>query len=187
MLIKKRKSSCGTALKGKCIKWTVEVLKDAVRVELIGKRGESTNFHVRYFEVAPGGWTTLEHHQHEHVVVIVLGSGYIQLGSEAYAMHVGDVGYTAPGDIHQLRCTEEATDNFGFICIVSAERDRPIEVDASEHLKYCEHVSGPHLEDTIRKSLQAQVKHRAAQKKLKSPDGSYAEGSACEWRPPGKK
>ena len=62
----------------------------------LSEKGESTNFHVRYFEVAPGGWTTLEHHQHEHVVVIVRGSGYIQLGSEAYAMHVGDVGYTAP-------------------------------------------------------------------------------------------
>ena len=187
VLIKKDKKFMWNRVEREMYKMDGGSFKGCSRVELIGKRGESTNFHVRYFEVAPGGWTTLEHHQHEHVVVIVRGSGYIQLGSEAYAMQVGDVGYTAPGDIHQLRCTEEATDNFGFICIVSAERDRPIEVDASEHLKYCEHVSGPHLEDTIRKSLQAQVKHRAAQKKLKNPDGSYAEGSACEWRPPGKK
>ena len=187
VLIKKDKKFMWNRVEREMYKMDGGSFKGCSRVELIGKRGESTNFHVRYFEVAPGGWTTLEHHQHEHVVVIVRGSGYIQLGSEAYAMQVGDVGYTAPGDIHQLRCAEEATDNFGFICIVSAERDRPIEVDAGEHLKYCESVSGNHLEDAIRKSLQAQVKHRAAQKKLKNPDGSYAEGSACEWRPPGKK
>jgi ribulose-bisphosphate carboxylase large chain len=187
VLIKKEKKFMWNRVEREMYKMDGGSFKGCSRVELIGKRGESTNFHVRYFEVAPGGWTTLEHHQHEHVVVIVRGSGYIQLGSEAYAMHVGDVGYTAPGDVHQLRCAEEATDNFGFICIVSAERDRPIEVDASEHLIYCESVSGNHLEDAIRKSLQAQAKHRAAQEKLKNPDGSYAEGSACEWRPPGKK
>ena len=187
VLIKKEKKFMWNRVEREMYKMDGGSFKGCSRVELIGKRGESTNFHVRYFEVAPGGWTTLEHHQHEHVVVIVRGSGYIQLGSEAYAMHVGDVGYTAPGDVHQLRCAEEATDNFGFICIVSAERDRPIEVDASEHLIYCESVSGNHLEDAIRKSLLAQAKHRAAQEKLKNPDGSYAEGSACEWRPPGKK
>ena len=49
--------------------------KECSRIELIGKRGESPVFHVRYFEVAPGGWTTLEHHQHEHVVVVLRGEG----------------------------------------------------------------------------------------------------------------
>jgi ribulose-bisphosphate carboxylase large chain len=68
--------------------------KNCSRIELIGKRGESPVFHVRYFEVAPGGWTTLEHHQHEHVVVALRGEGEIQLGLESYHLGMGDVGYT---------------------------------------------------------------------------------------------
>src|SRR5205807_3780005 len=40
------------------------------RALLVGGRGEGTAFHVRYFEVAPGGFTTLERHAHEHVVVV---------------------------------------------------------------------------------------------------------------------
>jgi ribulose-bisphosphate carboxylase large chain len=184
VLVKKDKKFMWNRVEREMYKMDGGSFKGCSRVELIGKRGESTNFHVRYFEVSPGGWTTLEKHNHEHVVIILNGSGYVQLGSESYAMHVGDVGYTSPGDVHQLRCAEEALENFGFICIVSADRDRPVEIDAGEHLMFCERVSGNHLEETIRKSLQQQVKHRNAQRKnLKNPDGSYAEGSACEWTP----
>jgi ribulose-bisphosphate carboxylase large chain len=42
---------------------------------LSGKRGESQRFHVRYFEIAPGGYSTLEKHEHEHVVIPIRGRG----------------------------------------------------------------------------------------------------------------
>src|SRR5262249_41910524 len=41
------------------------------RTLLVGGAGERTSFHVRYFEVAPGGHTTLEVHAHEHAVVVL--------------------------------------------------------------------------------------------------------------------
>src|SRR2546423_3725892 len=37
-----------------------------LRTVLIGEGGESTNFDVRYFEIAPGGFSSLESHVHEH-------------------------------------------------------------------------------------------------------------------------
>ena len=156
--------------------------KECSRIELIGKRGESPVFHVRYFEVAPGGWTTLEHHQHEHVVVVLRGEGEIQLGLESYHLAHGDVGYTAPGDTHQLRCKAGATEPFGFICVVASDRDRPIEDEPAELLKMCKvaHV----LDDNVRVALETQIKHRAAHK---AAHGAVAEGSACEWKPGMKK
>ena len=30
---------------------------------------------LRYFEVAPGGWTTLERHEHVHAVMVIRGKG----------------------------------------------------------------------------------------------------------------
>ena len=147
------------------------------RYELLGKRGESTVFHVRYFEVEPGGWTTLEHHRHEHAVIGARGAGEIQLGPHVYPVGVGDCAYTAPGDTHQLRNNGE--EPFGFICVVAADRDRPVEVDPGEFLKSCavKHA----LQHGMKEALEEQVKHRAALGV--SAAGAVAEGSACEWKP----
>jgi ribulose-bisphosphate carboxylase large chain len=42
--------------------------KNIVRQVLIGKRAEATAFQVRYFEIMPGGFSSLEKHGHAHVV-----------------------------------------------------------------------------------------------------------------------
>src|SRR5437870_10237622 len=47
------------------------------RTLLIGDQGESTGFHLRYFEIAPGGFSSLESHQHEHAVVVLRGTGKV--------------------------------------------------------------------------------------------------------------
>ena len=154
--------------------------KGCSRYELLGKRGESTVFHVRYFEVEPGGWTTLEHHRHEHAVIGVRGEGEIQLGPHVYPVGVGDAAYTAPGDTHQLRNPPgEHREPFGFICVVAADRDRPVEVDPEAFLHSCavKHA----LQHGMREALTVQAEHRAAH--ASSAGGAVAEGSACEWKP----
>ena len=154
--------------------------KGCSRFELLGKRGESTVFHVRYFEVEPGGWTTLEHHRHEHAVIGVRGEGEIQLGPHVYPVGVGDAAYTAPGDTHQLRNPPgEHREPFGFICVVAADRDRPVEVDPEAFLHSCavKHA----LQHGMREALTVQAEHRAAH--ASSAGGAVAEGSACEWKP----
>jgi quercetin dioxygenase-like cupin family protein len=97
------------------------------RAVLAGETGERTAFHVRYFEIAPGGHTTLEHHAHEHVVIVFRGRGEVRLGDAVYALGFGDAVYAAPDEVHQL-CNTSTDEPFGFLCMVDARRDRPVEV-----------------------------------------------------------
>jgi ribulose-bisphosphate carboxylase large chain len=98
------------------------------RTTLVGANGESTAFHVRYFEVEPGGFTSLEHHVHEHAVVVLRGRGQVRLGDTLHEIGFGDAVYVAPREVHQLR-NLSATEPFGFLCIVDAERDRPVRTE----------------------------------------------------------
>ncbi|MFO0845558.1 MAG: cupin domain-containing protein [Gemmataceae bacterium] len=97
-----------------------------LRSVLIGEAGERTRFHVRYFEIAPGGYSTLEHHRHEHVVIVLRGGGEVRLGETWHAVGFGDTVYVAPDEVHRLRNRGE--EPFGFLCMVDAERDRPVAV-----------------------------------------------------------
>lgn len=96
------------------------------RAVLVGAAGEAARFQVRYFEVAAEGFTTLEHHQHEHVVVILRGHGEVCLDGTWHAIDFGDAVYVAPHEVHQLRNT--GREPFGFLCLVDADRDQPIVV-----------------------------------------------------------
>ena len=95
------------------------------RVTLVGAGGEATAFHLRYFEVAPGGFTSLEHHIHEHAVLVLRGRGQVQLGERMHDLAFGDLVYVAPCEPHQLRNLSDS-EPFGFLCVVDAQRDRPV-------------------------------------------------------------
>lgn len=119
-------------------KATTDTWKGITRRELAGKRGESQAFHVRYFEIEPGGFSTLEKHAHEHVVIPLRGTGEVQFGCYLYRVRMGDVVYVAPDDAHQFRNPGENTEPFGFLCIVNADRDAPQPVDGVEACWICE-------------------------------------------------
>jgi ribulose-bisphosphate carboxylase large chain len=94
-----------------------------IRQTVIGTRGETTKFHLRYFEIAPGGFTSFEVHRHEHVVIGIRGRGLCSV--ETKKCHLGflDVLYIEPNTPHQL--SNPFREPFGFFCIVNAKRDRP--------------------------------------------------------------
>ena len=94
------------------------------RVELVGKFGERSRCDLRYFEVAPGGHTSLEEHLHTHVVIGVRGEGVLVLGNRRLPLRRFDVASVGPLETHQLR--NETGEKFGFLCIVDHERDRPM-------------------------------------------------------------
>jgi ribulose-bisphosphate carboxylase large chain len=96
------------------------------RTSLVGERGERTAFHLRYFEIAPGGFSSREHHAHEHVVFVLRGRGEVRLGGAAHPLGFGDVVYVAPHEVHQFR--NPADEPFGFLCLVDARRDAPVPV-----------------------------------------------------------
>jgi quercetin dioxygenase-like cupin family protein len=78
---------------------------------------------LRYFEVAPGGYSTFERHAHVHGVMIFRGEGTCLVGSTVTSVKVGDLVYIPPMTWHQFRAT--ATAPLGFLCLVNATRDKP--------------------------------------------------------------
>jgi len=79
---------------------------------------------LRYFELAPEGHSTLEHHQHAHLVIIYRGSGEVLLGEKIYSVQEKDVVTIPAHTWHQFRATKGTT--FGFLCMVNVERDNPV-------------------------------------------------------------
>lgn len=78
---------------------------------------------LRYFEVAPGGYSTLERHEHVHGVMILRGAGTCLVGEEVRAVALHDLVSIPPMAWHQFRAAADAP--LGFLCMVDAARDRP--------------------------------------------------------------
>lgn len=83
-----------------------------------------SKFETRYFEIAPGGYSSLEHHLHEHCVVVLRGNGEVTIGDDVNSVGFGDVIQVGPHVIHQFR--NHSDEPFGILCIVDKDRDRPI-------------------------------------------------------------
>jgi quercetin dioxygenase-like cupin family protein len=92
-------------------------------------------FHLRYFEIAAGGFSTREFHQHEHVVVVVRGQGTVDLAGTSHPLAVGDIVRVQSNQVHQF-LHRGRREPFGFYCIVAADRDRPQVVGG--HASACE-------------------------------------------------
>jgi quercetin dioxygenase-like cupin family protein len=78
---------------------------------------------LRYFEVAPGGHTTLERHQHVHAVMIVRGRGRCLIGETVHDLTERDLVHVPTMTWHQFRAPADQA--LGFLCLVNADRDRP--------------------------------------------------------------
>ncbi len=112
---------------------------DIVRQTLIGNHGETTKFHLRYFEIAPDGYSSFEMHKHEHVVIGIRGKGICIVrnprsallgespeateAEKTFEIEFLDTLHIQPDAPHQLR--NPFNEPFGFFCIVNAKRDRP--------------------------------------------------------------
>jgi quercetin dioxygenase-like cupin family protein len=99
--------------------------KAVTRQTLLGEGPgeEPCSFLTRYFEIQPGGYSTLERHQHPHAVVVIRGCGRVTLGEESHDLGPFDCVYVSPGVTHQFRATGH--EPFGFLCMVDRVRDRP--------------------------------------------------------------
>jgi mannose-6-phosphate isomerase-like protein (cupin superfamily) len=80
-------------------------------------------FQWRYFEVASGGYSSLERHEHAHAVMIVRGRGRVFLGDCVHDIGMYDLVYVPPLTWHQFQPSGD--EPLGFLCIVNSERDRP--------------------------------------------------------------
>ena len=95
--------------------------KDVTRQVLFGDAAFPAQ--LRYFEVAPGGWTTLERHEHVHAVMVIRGAGRCRVGEKAYDLKMHDLVSVPPLTWHQFQAAPG--EPLGFLCMVPTERDRP--------------------------------------------------------------
>jgi quercetin dioxygenase-like cupin family protein len=96
--------------------------KDVTRRKLYAE-GDGSGIEVRYFEVSPGGHTSLEKHEHTHTVIPIRGSGSCLVQDRVIQLSVNDVVYVPSWAWHQFRASEN--EELGFLCMVKVERDRP--------------------------------------------------------------
>jgi quercetin dioxygenase-like cupin family protein len=78
---------------------------------------------MRYFEVAPGGYSTLERHEHTHGVMILRGEADVLVGNEVRHVKTHDLVRIPPMTWHQFRTKGDTP--MGFLCMVNVERDKP--------------------------------------------------------------
>lgn len=78
---------------------------------------------LRYFEMAAGGYSTLERHEHMHGVMILRGHGRCLLGTGVRTVAAFDLVTIPAWTWHQFRA--DAREPLGFLCMVNRLRDRP--------------------------------------------------------------
>jgi quercetin dioxygenase-like cupin family protein len=83
-----------------------------------------------YFEVAPGGYSTLERHEHMHAVLILRGRGECLIGDEVRKIDTNDLVTITPWTWHQFRAATDS--HLGFLCMVNVERDKPVQPTAED-------------------------------------------------------
>jgi quercetin dioxygenase-like cupin family protein len=102
--------------------------RDVARHTLVG--GDALAFQLRYFEVSPAGYSSLEKHTHAHTIVVLRGLGRVVAGREVFTVEPFDLVVIPPEVPHQF--VNVGTEPFGFLCPVDAERDTPRAVTGDE-------------------------------------------------------
>ena len=82
---------------------------------LIGEADGASAYQLRYFEIPPGGKSSMDIHKHDHGIYILRGSSRILLGEERVEAGIVDVIYIPSNERHQLETVGDAP--LGFLCI----------------------------------------------------------------------
>jgi quercetin dioxygenase-like cupin family protein len=84
----------------------------------------------RYFEIQPGGYSSLERHRHPHAVLVIRGRGQVLLDRDVVPVKPFDCVYVSPETVHQFQAADDTS--LGFLCVVDRLRDRPVPVSREE-------------------------------------------------------
>ncbi len=83
---------------------------------LVGAGDGASNFHMRHFEVKPGGYTPHHKHDYEHEVIILKGSGKLKSEQGERTFSAGDAVWIPPNEMHQFQNTGD--EPIEFICLI---------------------------------------------------------------------
>jgi mannose-6-phosphate isomerase-like protein (cupin superfamily) len=92
------------------------------RRQVLFEGGPKLGAELRYFEIEPGGHSTLERHDHIHSVMIIRGRGHCLVGDAIYEITGNDLVYVPSMTWHQFRAT---TANRSAFSAWSTCRPRP--------------------------------------------------------------
>lgn len=98
-----------------------------------------SNVELRYFELAPGGYSSLEKHAHVHCIIVIRGKGKALVGDGVCDIAPFDLLYVPADTPH--RWINEGDEPFGFLCPVDARRDPPQPVSDEEWRRLQSHPS----------------------------------------------
>ena len=87
---------------------------------LVGPDDGAPNFHMRHFEIAPGGQTPHHQHDFEHEVLILTGSGFARSEHGPRPFKAGDVIFVPPSEKHQF--VNDTDDTCTFLCLIPAQQ-----------------------------------------------------------------
>lgn len=90
--------------------------KNVTKQVIIGPEDGAKKYAIRYFEVAPGGYTSLDNHKHDHGIFILRGKGRVLLGKEKYKIGFGDAIYISSNETHQFENTGDQP--LAFLCVI---------------------------------------------------------------------
>ncbi len=92
----------------------------AQRHVLVGPEDGATQVELRYFWIPPGSASQLEHHPHEHAILILHGRADVRLGDRVERAGPGDAVFVAAAEVHQLRVVGD--EPLGFMCTAPVGR-----------------------------------------------------------------
>lgn len=87
---------------------------------LVGPQEGATRFHMRHFELAPGGYTPHHQHDYEHEIVVLRGRGVALSAEGPREFQAGDVIWVPADEPHQFRNT--GSEPLEFICLIPAPK-----------------------------------------------------------------
>ncbi len=83
----------------------------------------NSQFESRVFDLRPGGYSSLEKHEHEHCVMILDGGGTVVLDGDEQGVSAMDVVHVRPWQVHQFKA---GPDGLKILCVVDRVRDVPV-------------------------------------------------------------
>jgi len=85
---------------------------------LVGPQDGAPNFHMRHFEVEPGGHSPHHQHDYEHEILILKGHGVAKSEQGDRPFKAGDVIFVPANEKHQFQ--NGGDDPLEFICLIPA-------------------------------------------------------------------
>jgi quercetin dioxygenase-like cupin family protein len=88
---------------------------------LIGPDDGAPSFHMRHFEVEPGGHSPHHQHDYEHEILILKGTGLAKSEQGDREFKAGDVIFVPANERHQF--VNNSDSPLVFICLIPAPED----------------------------------------------------------------